>query len=125
MGYTAEQWFQSEQNRALLTVILGLEYSSYDKSFDLSCLYLNTSYVIYAEEYPALMVCMLTENKTYTIMYVPWLKMAVIPDSADVSSEKASEMLFEIRGYQYEKNSKEALSDAVASVNGFIEKMME
>ena len=71
------------------------------------------------------MVCMLTENKTYTIMYVPWLKMAVIPDSADVSSEKASEMLFEIRGYQYEKNSKEALSDAVASVNGFIEKMME
>lgn len=125
IGYTAEQWFQSEKNRALLTVILGLEYSSYDKSFDINCLYSDTSYVVYAKEYPGLMICMFDDNKSHCIMYMPWLKTAVIAEPVDGASEMAIEMAFELNGYEYEKNSKDALSDAVGYVNGAIQKIMD
>ena len=125
IGYTAEEWFQSEKNRALLTIILGLEYSSYDKSFDMNCLYSNASYVVYAKEYPALMVCMLADEAAYTIMYMPWLKTAVIPEQVNASSETAIELAFEFNGFEYEKNSINALSDAVGYVNGALEKIIE
>lgn len=125
IGYTAEQWFQSEKNRALLTVILGLEYASYDKSFDINCLYSDTSYVVYAEEYPGVMVCMFDDEKSHSIMYMPWLKTAMIAEPVDGGSEMVIEMAFELNGYKYEKNSKDALSDAVSYVNGALQKIME
>lgn len=116
--YSAREWFDKEANRALMSVMLAVEASTYDPNFDPTALMTHSSYVLYSEP-GMLQLFAFTDDGVYCVAYIPSQKKALGPSFLEGQgrSERAFEMALAYMGDEYHKNSKTALGEAVDFIN--------
>ncbi|MBE5798562.1 MAG: hypothetical protein E7321_01245 [Clostridiales bacterium] len=107
--YSARKWFGSKENRALLTIMLALDYiSEKENVFDFAEAMAGTTYVAYHEESNALLVCYLIDEMNYSLVYVPSAETAIYIEPTE-GSELATELAFEEVGCDYYRNSQSTI----------------
>lgn len=102
--YTAKEWFDSSSTRALLTILLSMDYAKEDPEFDGPASLMGTSYVACDKEEETLVVTYFVEDKTYMLMYVPHLETVIYNEPYE-ASELIIKMTFDDMGYEYHQNS--------------------
>ena len=102
---TAKSWFASSEKRALLTILLALDYTTENSDFDFGSVLSGTSYVAYDKEESTLVVEYCGDDKTYTFVYMPIIETASVSVAEEAYSELAVEMAFDAMGCEYHRNS--------------------
>ena len=118
--YSAGKWFDKEDDRALMSVMLAAESAMYDPNLDLITLMTYDSYVLYDEE-GMLTLTIIVDNGLYSVAYIPSVGMALGPSFSEKQEAtkytREFEMALLLSGNEYHKNSKTALNEAIEFIN--------
>lgn len=103
----ASDWLSTSESRALLSVLLSLDLSAADESFDSSNVLSYSSYVGYDDNSMALCVILFAESDMYYIVYSPLYNLAYYGITKDTVSELVAEITLNSVCTEHYKNTRE------------------
>ena len=116
MEFTASEWYESENSRGLLALLMAADLANALEDFDANTALIdNPSYVGYIEDDEQLVVALVQEEGVYCIIYIPESGQALRLFQKSASIEDAEQIL-ETLCDSYEENTEEAIEFAIRTL---------
>ena len=118
---SADDWFQSSNYRALLTIMMAFDYADEKSSFDPAEAVLGSTYVGMSSDHEYLLLVYVYDGKAEVILYTPDSGNAMYSLDTVYSSESAVEQSYKEAGYTYYRNSQSTLVEVAEIVSEALE----
>lgn len=123
IGLSAEEWFSTEESRALITVLLEMEYAQIRDDFSIIQSFLGDTYVAISGDGEGLMVTYYFDGMEYCITYHPKEGVAncLGPIEATLEDiERVLDSMTRLGGSNY-RNTEETLLRILQAMNEALE----